>query len=532
MSDPPSQVPVHKRCDVFDVPGRGPLCGPALLLPAFGKCGTNAVKDYSELHPNIRWPQRAETLFDPDVISPVAFVAANNPGVIPSDSLVWMAKAPVLGDFAGGRESSEALAARLLRAYPSAAVLLVFCDPELQPFRWYRHYVTRSVSWDAHVLPEPATCPGWGQRSVYGDAPLSSIAAESERLGGPNTVIGLYAALMPLDNDCRLAASMRPVADGLCHTFRNGGGSFYRRGDKNVLCKRIRRVAVSMDDYADAYASAGYRVASSLDAVYMEDWEARGKDQMLRVLRLAGVDESQFPWERTNGFAPVYAVHQGEKDDPSAALLSEMLNLSNVPRSIYLSHEAQRVCCSLGRTFGRYPTWPSCASPELACHPAGAPPPLAPPLSPPGGPPMAPPMTPPRLSPWGVSRAQALALEAGAAFGSGILLCTCSCLLVCWLMRAMRPRRPLSKFDTCAATHEQEIEAAPEVRLRPAGGCHGGTDVEGKTASRVASGERAAILELAPTTTWPLCVCPGAQRCADGDEMPPCALRADVISHL
>ena len=38
-----------KRCDHFTIDGRT-VCGPALLLPATAKCGSNALSDYTGAH--------------------------------------------------------------------------------------------------------------------------------------------------------------------------------------------------------------------------------------------------------------------------------------------------------------------------------------------------------------------------------------------------------------------------------------------------------------------------------------------------
>ena len=388
-----------KRCDVFTVPGVGERCGPALFLPAFGKCGTNAIREYTSLHPMIRWPRTPEPWFDPKDVNPLDFVSSENPGVTPQDELVWMVKAPATASSAGQRSRSTWLAVRLHRAYPSAAVLMTFCDPVLQPWRWFRHYITRSVGYGID-RPEAEESPlNVDPPAGLLLAPLSDIVARSAGLGGPGTLRGMYEALMPVDDDCRLSAPARFVAEGLCRIFENGGGLFYcSAGDtfglfggelattclgddvRGTLCERSRRVAFNMDEFASAFISAGYRVGRSLDAVYMEEWEGRGEEQMLSILRLVGVDEKQFPWERTNGFKPVYSI-KGDSSDETA------------PQSTALDQEARRVCCNLGHSFGRLPTWPACAAltlhdegGKLPCQISSPPPPLTPAPSPPSPP--------------------------------------------------------------------------------------------------------------------------------------------------
>jgi len=84
------------HCDVVHVPGRGAMCAPSLLVPGLGKCGTNAIKTYTELHPRMRWPDFSETAFDPSDISVADFVREHNPdgAVVPGSGLMWAAKHP------------------------------------------------------------------------------------------------------------------------------------------------------------------------------------------------------------------------------------------------------------------------------------------------------------------------------------------------------------------------------------------------------------------------------------------------------
>ena len=82
-------------CDVF-VDGARQLCGPALLVPGLGKCGTNALSFYLGLHPWVRTTNVSEVMFDPREVAPAEFVRRHNPGVAPGDRLVWIAKHPGL----------------------------------------------------------------------------------------------------------------------------------------------------------------------------------------------------------------------------------------------------------------------------------------------------------------------------------------------------------------------------------------------------------------------------------------------------
>ena len=130
-----------KICDIVKVNGVA-YCAPALFVPAFGKCGTNSIRAYTLNHPHIKWPVKSEPHFDPLDVSPAELVRQHNPGVKPNDPYVWAVKCP-----SERSKDPRRLAADLKRAYPSAVVLLTMCDPELLPFRWYRHYVSRTLAW-------------------------------------------------------------------------------------------------------------------------------------------------------------------------------------------------------------------------------------------------------------------------------------------------------------------------------------------------------------------------------------------------
>eukprot|EP00965_Chrysotila_dentata_P199510 6179424-Pleurochrysis_carterae.AAC.1 len=130
-----------KICDVVQVKGVS-MCAPALFVPGFGKCGTNALKTYTGLHPKMRWPAKSEIAFDPKDISPEELVKRSNPGVYPHDEYIWGVKDPRTVT-----KSASGLATRLLRTYPSSKVILLVCEPVWLPFRWFRHYVQRYLLW-------------------------------------------------------------------------------------------------------------------------------------------------------------------------------------------------------------------------------------------------------------------------------------------------------------------------------------------------------------------------------------------------
>ena len=86
-----------KICDKVQVNGRT-MCAPALFVPGLGKCGTNALKTYTDHHPRLLWSHDSEVLFDPKTISAVELSKQHNPGVTPEDNRLWAVKAPALGN--------------------------------------------------------------------------------------------------------------------------------------------------------------------------------------------------------------------------------------------------------------------------------------------------------------------------------------------------------------------------------------------------------------------------------------------------
>ena len=131
----PPAVCMVKPCDRF-WNGTHELCGPALLVPGLGKCGTNALTKYLELHPRVRNTNDSEAMFDPRDVSPTAFVQKHNPGVLPGDPLVWIAKHPGLEN-----RYADVLGRRLRRHFPSSSVALSLCNPMQRAFRFFIYFM-------------------------------------------------------------------------------------------------------------------------------------------------------------------------------------------------------------------------------------------------------------------------------------------------------------------------------------------------------------------------------------------------------
>ncbi|KAL3911004.1 MAG: hypothetical protein SGPRY_008859 [Prymnesium sp.] len=134
-----------RRCDLFNVSGRGLVCGPALLIVGIAKCGTNAMATYMARLGNIYRTQHAEAVFDPLLIHPEEFVATHAPQapIGPHDEGVWIAKHPTLA-YESEKETFD-YAKRLRAAFPSASVAICLCDPDPHPYRWFRHSVTHHL---------------------------------------------------------------------------------------------------------------------------------------------------------------------------------------------------------------------------------------------------------------------------------------------------------------------------------------------------------------------------------------------------
>ena len=66
-----------------------------------GKCGTNALDEYTAIHAKIKWAtkggSRAEIDFDPRNVDAAELVRTYNPGVTPDDPYIWAIKNPASG---------------------------------------------------------------------------------------------------------------------------------------------------------------------------------------------------------------------------------------------------------------------------------------------------------------------------------------------------------------------------------------------------------------------------------------------------
>lgn len=385
-----------KRCDIFNVPGRGRMCGPAAFIAGFGKCGTNAFMAFTQLHPHVKWPTESEIDFDPQVILPVELIRRHSPGVLPSDPNVWMIKHPALA-IRGGP-----LAKRLLAHYPLSALFMVACDPTLLPFRWYRHYIERTVSYQCYGN----TCTDHKKGDPAG--PLDVLRAA--RPFGVTSLVDLYSRIYPFDQRCVRNAHDEEMLRFLRQVFFIGASLFASR----VRCVEwdpadpLSFVRTRNDEVVLEYINAGYILSDNLDVFFMEGWATSGAHYMERIHRLLQIPLEGYPWAKTNHFQPVYSILQrghvvGEKSDPQRLeelSRTQLDNLSLVPIPRVSVEAARRECCSWEHLLGYKPPWDSCQG--AGCGTSSPSPPTLPPLDPrPPSPTLPPPVDslPPPSSP-------------------------------------------------------------------------------------------------------------------------------------
>eukprot|EP00965_Chrysotila_dentata_P034172 1137271-Pleurochrysis_carterae.AAC.3 len=364
-----------KICDIVRVDGVD-KCAPALFVPGFGKCGTNALKTYTDLHPHMRWPQLSETKFDPAKVTPEDLVRANNPGVYPSDEFIWGVKSPSESD----SMDADGLARRILQAYPSSRVLFSVCDPVWLPFRWFRHYVQRTLKWEDSRQP----------------ASMLDLQSFVSDKFGLQSLVDVYHLTAPsLGRECSRSEEDLKVLAALNRKFFIGAWMFSK--SKCSEFYYVNRIS----DFVHNFTTAGYEMGKNMDLLYMESWESDGVSMMQKIMHLLHLDPKIYNWGRTNGFQPVYSVHD---EEGNAGLKTTGLeDTDGVSTSQLISHKVPEQCCRLLAMTGQRPPWIECGDMNSCFKPT-----LPPPASPPGpsqpppalpSTPCLPPYTPPTLPP-------------------------------------------------------------------------------------------------------------------------------------
>ena len=354
-----------KLCDVFEIDGKK-LCGPSLLLPGMGKCSTNALDEYTRIYAKIKWAtkggHRAEIDFDPRNVDLAELVRTYNPGVTPDDPYVWAIKDPVSGE----KDPLE-LGTALKRALPSARVVLTLCDPSTLPFRWFRHYVTRTLRWAINCSDHWWHCP------KANTSDLMEFMTKQHYI--PRDLGELFSALFPPEGGCHHSSATIAMFNTLAKTFHIGANFFsptkctaweprdlhatFMGGEVGCGSRCIRR-----------WLAAGYKLPSDADGgtlttVFMEAWKDRGLEYIRRIARSLELElpmrGRDFDWAKTHNFAPVYATKLAGKDQ--TGLEDERTPADHLDA-------ARSDCPVLAALLGETVPWPACArTPPHVWHP-------------------------------------------------------------------------------------------------------------------------------------------------------------------
>ena len=362
-----------KVCDVVHVPGQGDMCAPAIFVPGFGKCSTNALKWFTTLHPHVKWTEKSEVHFDPAEISPQELVGNHSPGVRPDDMDVWMVKSPSM-TFKGG-----SLASRLLTTYPSASVLFMACDPSLLPFRWFRHYMmphfpSRILTFSCKGPSGSAAC---GTQHRPGDTavPQDIIDVMQRHYAVNATLMDLYTIFHAFDSDCKRTPHQKDLLrilhsvlhlDCKPHYFNEDPSSCQdlnpRRANLEDPSRSDVPMGMGLDKIVRAYMDVGYTMRHNLDVFFMEAWSTSGADYIQRVHKYLKVAVDGYPWDRADFEHKFYSFQQNEAQVAAGtqAALTALSNTSEIPPSQVLHREALHVCCEMEALQGSRPPWNTC----------------------------------------------------------------------------------------------------------------------------------------------------------------------------
>jgi hypothetical protein len=269
-----------KPCDRF-WNGTRTVCGPRLLIPGLGKCGTNAIANYLALHPRVRLTNQSEVMFDPRDVPVSELVTRHNPDVTPEDAYVWIMKHPGLEN-----RHASVLARRVRRAFPSASVALALCDPAQRAFRFFIYFLE-------HELRQH------GQRVTF-----TKFAQVTLKRRYNTTVEELYSSIVATRTDC-----VRPEsASRLVSALRNDGYTIppnWLLEDSwdplgHGVCDPIVAKDSRLDRWVEDWIDAGYAVNSTLAVAYMESWASEGTEMVRRLLRVLGLAETEYPWAQAS----------------------------------------------------------------------------------------------------------------------------------------------------------------------------------------------------------------------------------------
>ena len=349
--------PRSKPCDVFTTIDGRRLCGPSLILPGWGKCGTNALARYLSQHPLVKWPATSEIEFDPRKIDPLTLVTRHNPGVWADDDYVWAIKYNYEGT------DPADLGKALQNAYPSARVVITLCDPALLPFRWFRHHLVRTLE----------------QRVPHQRASLTELQEFVSARFNLTSLLMLYTLRynLPATDGCRHSAESRDLLSVVDASFSTQDFSFKPGGAFSAadgLCGNLYHLGET-STFVQKWRDAGYVLNATLSVVVMEEWSALGHVFIRTLLRMLQLDEESFRWDLVAGFRPVYAITGGGTTELESTGLADT-HAVKVPNVALAAMASQ--CDALEGMLGYRPPWRACLHLPFPSQPPAPPAPPAP----------------------------------------------------------------------------------------------------------------------------------------------------------
>ncbi len=354
-----------KICDVFTASWGEKLCGPALIVPGMGKCGTNSLFTYTVPHPHLKWTEESEP---PEILdfmnnggSPEAarsLVEAVNPGVGPDGPEIWAIKNPAIAHGAILNEfgvwpsdffvNLTKVARSLKRAFPSAVVAVPVCDPVTLPWRWFRHYVT-------HV---------WVQNGV--PAATSAVLSQLQSLGF-NSFTHFERLINPVDSGCQVAQDVSSKALALQQSLDGDVPVlFTNQSVSNQWC-RGALVEMQYSNLLHALIKAGFEVGTDLAVFFMENWSSFGDDYMNQLLSMLRLSVAMFPWHDFKGYVPRYTTS-------SENLVGGLAADGPVPVPTTYLTTCVKECCALQLSLRVQPPWGCCEPDECVSAPPVGPP--------------------------------------------------------------------------------------------------------------------------------------------------------------
>lgn len=365
----------HKRCDPHVVNGTV-YCAPALFVPAFGKCGTNAIGKYLKLHPHVK-ELEIEAPFDPRTIRPYDLMRTHgahmNVTADARDPTVWIMRDPSTTE-----EHTSLLAERLVKAYPSSSVALGLCDPLSRAYRWFRfvlsllpiHELQRQTGGNAPTrLP---TSPCLATETRISPAHFSSWVADEA--GWDLATLFEQLIAQPIRQQCRSSGYSRAAHRMFDALPRSFCGYAVNHTLVRHECLHWMPSAPSFNygEYVRGWQQGG---AGRLSVTYMESWASDGEAYVRELLSYLRLDPSLFPWARVDFGEKIFSAessdhHHGGGSANGGARDAPFVFPPQPPSTLVPPSEEHRVqlvkaCCELRRITNSTPPWAVCTG--LSC---------------------------------------------------------------------------------------------------------------------------------------------------------------------